>query len=469
MASVARKIEHCVNHNSGIQPRQELQHIYDKDGPVHAAVREWIKQIENIDYILPTTAFQRDYIPTQKSSYFILKLPAGIDVQQLEAAIDAIAERCAILRTVFVPYGDGFLQVVLQKPGPLFFTIPTEEEGNARNVCHRDSSAPVPFGELHFKAIFLPGNKPTTQNCNCLILRLSHAQYDAVSIGLLYEQLAAAYTGTAAPSHTELTEFFSWRARQNHQELVQPWAAILRGSAITYLPLLNQNALKPNTVLEGVITSSQSISSIHPIGNFTLATMHKAAWVLVLARQTQQRDIVFGQVTSGRDLDMEGIERLMGPCVRIVPVRVTLEADWTISDVLDAVQTQYVHTVGLNAADPEDIASEMTEWAQQSNIIRYGSVVQHQRVDIVPHFTIGGVALEVDTYVPDVVPTSIYSMSVWDEEKKCLNVSIAASAGVLDQEMSQSILEELCRVLRFLASDIQGSVLKGLGLAHLTD
>ncbi|KAI3331673.1 hypothetical protein HD806DRAFT_546050 [Xylariaceae sp. AK1471] len=93
-----------------------------------------------------------------------------------------------------------------------------------------------------------------------------------------------------------------------------------------------------------------------------MATMHKAAWALVLARRTRQRDLVSGQVTSGRASTMEEVDRVMGACVYIMPVRVELQEAWEISDLLGAVQTQHVRTMALDTVDLQDIVSQSTDW-----------------------------------------------------------------------------------------------------------
>ena len=67
----------------------------DNEGDVHTIGVEWTGPAEKIADILPTTAFQRDYIRTQQNSYFIVKIPAQVDHQGLKAAVEAVMESWA--------------------------------------------------------------------------------------------------------------------------------------------------------------------------------------------------------------------------------------------------------------------------------------------------------------------------------------------------------------------------------------
>ncbi|KAI1819369.1 hypothetical protein F4861DRAFT_146977 [Xylaria intraflava] len=452
LASVAK--EHAQQ-NPDVRPRPVFHGLCDSD--VQKIAADWGLPLDNIVDILPTTEFQREYIRTQKSNYFIIPLPAQFDHRRVKAAIELIVERCTILRTAFVPFHNTFLQVVFNKSNHLFSEWTGEDcmmANDTKNLCQRDSAALVAFGTSHFKAIFVTREKSERS----LVLRLSHAQYDAISMPLLIEHFVAAYQGTPMPSTASLTNYISWREDQDHLELAREWEAILSGSQMTYASSVTQSRAELDGT-EDLISLSQNVPSLSPVEGFTMATMHKAAWALVLARRTQMRDLVFGQVTSGRD---STLDLVMGACVQIMPVRVTLQPSWETSDVLDAVQSQHARTMALQAVDFEDIVSQSTKWPQNT---RFGSIVQHQNIESGPTVTLDGVTLDVDTYVPGYVPSSIYSTSKW--EGNCLQVSLSASTQDLDLETTEELLKDLCHVLRCLSHNAPGPVLDMLGMSDL--
>ncbi|MFP7486337.1 amino acid adenylation domain-containing protein [Priestia filamentosa] len=77
---------------------------------------------------------------------------------------------------------------------------------------------------------------------------------------------------------------------------------------------------------------------------YTINTVIETLWTLTLAAYTNKNDIVFGKVVSGRNIDIPGIETMMGMCINTVPVRVSLKGDDTLSTLLDKVQEQSINT-----------------------------------------------------------------------------------------------------------------------------
>ncbi|KAF2126670.1 hypothetical protein P153DRAFT_257687, partial [Dothidotthia symphoricarpi CBS 119687] len=51
------------------------------------------------------------------------------------------------------------------------------------------------------------------------------------------------------------------------------------------------------------------------------AVVINVAWALVLSELTDNSDIVFGNVTTGRNGSMPGLHEVVGPCVNMVPLR----------------------------------------------------------------------------------------------------------------------------------------------------
>lgn len=56
----------------------------------------------------------------------------------------------------------------------------------------------------------------------------------------------------------------------------------------------------------------------------TAATVIRAAWALVLAEMAATPDVVYGHMVSGRNLPLDGVESIMGPCLNVVPVHVNM-------------------------------------------------------------------------------------------------------------------------------------------------
>jgi hypothetical protein len=70
------------------------------------------------------------------------------------------------------------------------------------------------------------------------------------------------------------------------------------------------------------------------------ASILRAAWSIVLSRYCDSDDIVFGTAISGRNAPVVGIETVVGPAIAIVPVRVRLSQNQTVSSFLSDIQSQ---------------------------------------------------------------------------------------------------------------------------------
>ena len=57
----------------------------------------------------------------------------------------------------------------------------------------------------------------------------------------------------------------------------------------------------------------------------TMSTVVQAAWAMVLAASSGERDVLFGATSSGRPPEIEGIESLVGLCINTLPLRLKVD------------------------------------------------------------------------------------------------------------------------------------------------
>ena len=71
----------------------------------------------------------------------------------------------------------------------------------------------------------------------------------------------------------------------------------------------------------------------------TANTILETAWGLVLQRYNHTRDVVFGKVVSGRDVDLPGVEKIVGLFINTIPCRIETEEGESIEKLLQKVQS----------------------------------------------------------------------------------------------------------------------------------
>ncbi|KAJ5345058.1 acetyl-CoA synthetase-like protein [Penicillium brevicompactum] len=107
---------------------------------------------------------------------------------------------------------------------------------------------------------------------------------------------------------------------------------------------------------------------------FTFATLISSAWALVLSKHAKKERVVFGGAVSGRNIDMEGILDVVGPCINMLPLPIDLTKCETYLDVLQSVQDTMIATVPYESMPMPDIITRCTDWSPTAV---FGSIVQH--------------------------------------------------------------------------------------------
>lgn len=106
---------------------------------------------------------------------------------------------------------------------------------------------------------------------------------------------------------------------------------MLAGSEVT--SMINPASKKSANVMNTVIMEAIPFVAFRNHG-ITAATMIKVAWTLVLANLAATSDVVYGYTVSGRNLPLEGVESVIGPCLNVLPVRANMNNTNTILDLL---------------------------------------------------------------------------------------------------------------------------------------
>ncbi|PKY04560.1 acetyl-CoA synthetase-like protein, partial [Aspergillus campestris IBT 28561] len=305
-----------------------------RDAILQLAMHQCHVPQDRITDIYPCTPLQEGLIAlTEKTAdaytaRFSYRLPGDLDLNRLRAAWNAVARANPILNTRII-HGDGLgtFQVVL--PDDIPWVVDTHRDVN------RVPGKPVSFGlgnPLFYVAIIQgkSGNMPSQ-----LILNMHHAVYDAWSLPLLLEQVEAAFHGEslALRPFSPFVAYIS-RAKATSNAF---WRSEFMQLDTVCFPPYSGSSYVPNPT--ECITHTVSLPQDRP-GDFTVSTTLRLAWAITLSQYTNSEDVVFGLTVSGRGAAVAGIDKVTGPTIATVPLRVRLEQDETITNGLHRVQSQ---------------------------------------------------------------------------------------------------------------------------------
>ncbi|PVH97248.1 nonribosomal peptide synthase-like protein, partial [Periconia macrospinosa] len=396
-----------------------------------------------ISDILPVTDFQALAITGTllesrwMLNHFYLDGPGPLDIRKLKQAAFRVVQAFDILRTVFVPYGDRFLQVILRKLQPDFIFQETDlslEEFTAE-LRQKDKEHGPRLGEAFTQFVVAKQKKSGHYR---IFIRLSHAQYDGICLPHILSSLQAGYNGlpiSTAPSFGQFVTETAKTIAGAHDH----WREVLNGSKMTeivarYGPNYQRSAGRTVTLKQ--VATLPSLAYL----NITHATVLKAAWAATLARIASKSDVVFGHVISGRNSNFSNISSIIGPCLNMVPVRVVYRPEWTVLDLLMYIQDQQTANIPFESLGFRDITRNCTDWPDWTN---FSSVLQHnQGILSTEHkFQFGGVEynIGVEASQEDFADFSILSTSHQVE----ITLTYAPNS-TITPEFAQNVFEMLC-------------------------
>ncbi|KAJ5347939.1 acetyl-CoA synthetase-like protein [Penicillium brevicompactum] len=328
---------------------------------------EWDFDRNDVANIVPATYFQRNAVQTQYIGHVTVHFFKSPDLVRLKGAFIATLERHSVLRTAFVPFKDTFVQVVLRHLDLTTEETTTEDDPMevVQAISRANSSHPIPFGKPGLHLLMVEGRGRVS-----ISLRLHHAHFDGMSIYHLLNEAAALYTNPkcAFPYRLDYSDFIAHRVQRTTPGTFQFWRDMLQGSSMTYLGQ-DDGMDRPDRSRVDLLVTSSGVMPLPDVQNgITVATIVKAAWSLCLAQYAHSEDVVFGQLSTNRAMDIEGVDCMIGPGVNYVPVRVTLQSDWTANDLFQCVQGQHIRAMSHDTADWDELVAQSTSWPENTPV-----------------------------------------------------------------------------------------------------
>jgi amino acid adenylation domain-containing protein len=291
----------------------------------------------------PATPFQESMLvslnsPSDPYTYSRVWDVGHLDLDRLRSSFEQVFRSREILRTVFVPYKQSFVQTVRTN-----LDLPWLESQQALESFQE-------YGSVHDWDIDKPLWKATLTADQALVVTMHHSLFDFWSHGFLYDDVAAAYMGKSIPQRPSLSRFIRYLQNEPTSTSTSYWSEYLQGAEVVKL---NSNRLYEASNME--FDLGYSITKRAKSVGLTLGAVVYSAWAIVLSRHLGSNDITFATTVSGREAPVVGIHDLDGPVMSTVPQRIKIDNDSTLRGVakktIAAFSQLLKHSqVGFNAA-----------------------------------------------------------------------------------------------------------------------
>ncbi|EKV15634.1 Nonribosomal peptide synthase, putative [Penicillium digitatum] len=343
---------------------------------------------------LPTTAFQQKSAGL-KCMHITLDI-SGLDHSRLEAAWETVQKKHISLRSVYVTHNGCVYQAFLRHPESAISiqdcdNQPVKEA--AASFCDRDAE-PVLNGTRWWKLTRIIHKQ---DNRSLLIIRTTHAQFDAMTLNVMFKDFMAAFEGRElSKCELQFSDYMISRVKQNlSSPAIDFWTQFLHGSQMSQPVFTDKSStgLPPDHVGMVFVMRPITLTPLLPVG-ITLASVFRAAWAFVLGKYTRQSDLVFGEFVEGRTLPLvQDIESITGCTAAETPMRITIPhyQGATVQDLLAHSQAQYATRMPFETCELPDIVPHcVPSWPVQT--ARFSHLLVLENTEAIPPIVVDGQA-----------------------------------------------------------------------------
>lgn len=299
-----------------------------------------------IEAIAPCTPAQEGmiyrFLDSEEALYFNhfgFLLNAEVDDDLLWEAWSRVVSRLQILRTKFVLTVDGCVQVVLRELRQPFENVEINDDGDEEKAFetlqkHQTQST------LHdiTKALGHPWNVAIGRygSRRLLSLQMFHALYDGISLPMIFQKVQEEYQnkqnldyGPPFQSVLPYGPLFSVAGAEDF------WKKILAGAKYPTMPSTTTHTTSEDVTSTRVVKKAEGLETLRQRLGVTYQALLQAAWISVI-QEYLTTDLTFGLVVSGRSIDFEGAERVIGPLLNTVVFHAHIAPDLTWKDLIQS-------------------------------------------------------------------------------------------------------------------------------------
>lgn len=313
----------------------------------------------DIEDIYPCTPMQEGLFalselhPGTYIAQIVYEIPLNVDKNRFREAWDVVIKRNSVLRGRIIRAALKTFQVITR--GSL---DPWQRVTDLDDYLASDKQDSMGLGQPLLRLATI-----TLGSSHKFVLSMHHSIFDAWSLHGMWQEVEGTYRAQNLSNIVGFNNFVHFLKHDTASQKVsrEYWRTQLRGGVAASFPPLPSDSYQPRA--DGSVTHSFELS--HPQSEVTIPIVLRAAWAMLLAQYSGCQDVTFGMTLSGRFAPFPDIDRLIGPTIATVPVRVYIDPKASIHEFLRALQKQATGMIPHEQIGLQEIAKSSDD-AQQS-------------------------------------------------------------------------------------------------------
>ncbi|MFI6004231.1 amino acid adenylation domain-containing protein [Streptomyces sp. NPDC051366] len=285
-----------------------------------------------------------------------LRLTGRIDVDAFRAAWGDVVARHPVLRSAVVWRGVPQPVHVVRRGNEISTRVfdwrgrAAEDMGhNLRTLAAQEQAEP--FDASGTPPIRLALVRVSSDQL-IAFMTYHHLLLDGWSVALMLRELMEFYKArlvgetAALPPAASYRRHVEWLASRDPEPAERYWRGVFDGAVRHTLPSVAQD--DPGATGTGFVESTLSAEGTDALRllatrcEVTLGTVALAAWGIALAHLSGRQDITVGSTFAVRPPEIDGVESIIGPMINTLPIRLAVNAEGTVAELLADVQARHL-------------------------------------------------------------------------------------------------------------------------------
>lgn len=275
------------------------------------------------------------------------RINGKVDAAAVAQTADLLVKRHDILRTVFhFKETEHLLQAVLAETSAQFSYHELNDAQQLHDFLQQDKNKRF---NLEKGPLFRLALVKLSEDDHAFVWTCHHILMDGWCMGILIAEFRELYLSIVSPHAHRLPqpapfrEYIQWLVNADRNKALEYWSDYLDGyeSSIALQHHQTESAAEYNAqryvrTLSAVQTK-QLKELCYQCGS-TMFDCMQAIWGILLCKYNHTRDAVFGAIVSGRPPVVNGIERMLGLFINMIPVRVSYNGDTLFASLVTEIR-----------------------------------------------------------------------------------------------------------------------------------